>query len=98
MLTTLFSVRSSGVGDHGVEGIHAFEDQHECQAICMALHLDVPGEAERIIEFFEPQSDSDNEHNSELDNNAKKYSDVHNTHDLSSGSDEEEEDQLVADE
>lgn len=31
---------STGVGDHGIEGLSTFVDQHECTSICAQLDLE----------------------------------------------------------
>ncbi|KAJ7118186.1 hypothetical protein C8R44DRAFT_625896, partial [Mycena epipterygia] len=34
----------SGIGDHGVKGIERWRDQHDCNAFCKALDLEVGDE------------------------------------------------------
>ncbi|KAJ7111719.1 kinase-like domain-containing protein, partial [Mycena epipterygia] len=38
--------RDSGVGDHGVKGIEKWRDQHDCNAFCKTLDLEVGDEDE----------------------------------------------------
>ncbi|PIL27237.1 hypothetical protein GSI_10381 [Ganoderma sinense ZZ0214-1] len=52
---------STGVGDHGAEGLSTFIDQHKCTSICAQLDLEGLSEDQLVAENHEGEGESDGE-------------------------------------